>query len=103
MKRCKMILLGALTGILLPCSSAAQELDPQELIRRVETQYNGESSYAIMTMSIVTEEPQSLASLAAMLGQRLEDLSDLNPALPNPFRIPRGTVVKVFTDDPGTG
>lgn len=30
--------------------------DPQELIKRVETQYNGDSSHAIMTMSIVTED-----------------------------------------------
>jgi len=57
MKWYTIILPGALAGIVsLSPLSTAQELDPQELIRRVETQYNGQSSHAIMTMSIVTED-----------------------------------------------
>jgi outer membrane lipoprotein-sorting protein len=40
----------SLSGIWTP----AADLDPKELVRRVETQYNGERSHAIMTMSITT-------------------------------------------------
>lgn len=40
----------------LHTTAAAADIDPKELVKRVETQYNGDSSHATMTMSITTAD-----------------------------------------------
>ncbi len=57
MNRYRWIIVGAVTGMLVFARLvSAVELDPRELIRQVETQYEGKSSHAMMTMSIITED-----------------------------------------------
>ena len=46
--------VGCLVAIMLPKTVLAVDL--QELIRRVEQQYNGDSSHVLATMHIVTSE-----------------------------------------------
>ena len=54
----RLLRAGAALAVVMMCGSgvaAAAEPDAYELVRLVETQYRGETSYSVMTMSIVTD------------------------------------------------
>jgi prophage DNA circulation protein len=60
--------------------------------------YNYRKRFSVVTA--VWASDQSLTSIASQLQQDLNTLIGLNPQLPDPFFIPRGTGVKVVSNGP---